>query len=55
MNMLAKNVYGLVVSFVVTGGKSWSFHTPNLEVFKTKQENLFVLLYMYLHMSILFI
>ena len=26
---------GLVVSFVVTGGRSWSFKTPNLEVFKT--------------------
>ena len=25
----------LVVSFVVTGGRSWSFQTPNLEVFKT--------------------
>ena len=44
MNMLAKNICGLVVSFVVTGGRSWSFQTPNLEVFKTEQEKLFVLI-----------
>ena len=41
---MAKNVCGLVVYFVVTGGRSWSFQTPNLEVFKTKQEKLFVLI-----------
>ena len=29
--MLAKNICGLVVSFVVTGGRSWSFQ--HLEVF----------------------
>jgi len=28
--------------FVVTGGRSWSFKTLNLEVFKTKLETLFV-------------
>ena len=39
MNMLAKNICGLVVSFVVTGGRSWSFHTPNL------QEKLSVLIF----------
>ena len=33
MNMLAKSICGLVVSFVVTGGRTWSFHTLNLEVF----------------------
>ena len=44
MNMLTKNVCGLVVSFVVTGGRSWSFQTPNLEVFKTEQEKLLVLI-----------
>ena len=48
MNMLAKNVCGLVVSFVVTGGRSWSFQTPNLEVFKTEQEKLLVLISMIL-------
>ena len=32
------------VSFVITGGRSWSFQTPNLEVFKTKQEKLFGLI-----------
>ena len=41
--MLANNSCGLVVPFVVTGGTSWSFQTPNLEVFKTEQEKLFVL------------
>ena len=30
--------------FVVTGGRSWSFQTPNMEVYKTKQEKLFVLI-----------
>ena len=35
---------GLVVTFVVTGGRSWSFQTPNLEVFTTEQEKLFVLI-----------
>ena len=44
MNMLAKTVCGLVVSFVVAGGRSWSFQTPNLEVFKTEQEKIFVLI-----------
>ena len=44
MNMLAKTICGLVVSFVVTGGRSWSFQTPNMEVYKTKQEKLFVLM-----------
>ena len=40
--MLAKNNCGLEVSFVVTGGRSWSFKTPNyLIVFKTEQEILF--------------
>ena len=43
MNMLAKNIC-LVVSFVVTGGRNWSFQAPNLEVFKTEQEKLFVLI-----------
>ena len=33
-----------MVSFVVTGGKSWSLQTPNLEVFKTEQEKLFLLI-----------
>ena len=37
-----QNICGLVVSFVVTGGTSWSFQTPNLEVFKIEQEKLFV-------------
>ena len=32
------------VFFVVTGSRSWSFQTPNLEVFKTEQEKLFVLI-----------
>ena len=27
-----QNVCGSVVSFVVTGGRSWSFQTPKLEV-----------------------
>ena len=44
MNMRAKNVCGLVVSFVVTGGRSWIFQTPNLEVFKTEQDKLFDLI-----------
>ena len=44
MNMLAKFLCGLVVSFVVTGGRSWSFKTLNLEVFKTEQEKLFILI-----------
>ena len=44
MNMLAKTICGLVVSFVVTGGRSWSFQTPNLDIFKTEQEKLFVLI-----------
>ena len=44
MNMLAKNICGLVVSFVVIGDRSWSFQTPNLEVFKTEQDKLFVLI-----------
>ena len=44
MNMLAKNVCGLLVYFVVTGGRSWSFQTSNLDVFKTEQEKLFVLI-----------
>ena len=44
MNMLAKNICGLVVCFVVTGDRSWSFQTPNLKVFKTEQEKLFVLI-----------
>ena len=35
---------GLVLSFVVTGGRSWSFQTLNLEVFKTEQEKVFVLI-----------
>ena len=36
---------GLVVSFVVTGGRSWSFQIDSeLEVFKTEQEKLFVLI-----------
>ena len=38
MNMLAKNVCGLVVSFVVTSGRSWSFQTLDLEIFKTEQD-----------------
>ena len=33
IDMLAKNVCGLVVSFVVIGGRNWRFQTPNLEVF----------------------
>ena len=33
-----------VVSFVVTSGRSWSFKILNLEVFKTEQEKLFVLI-----------
>ena len=44
MNMLAKFFCGLALSFVVTGGRSWSFQTPNLGVFKTEQEKLFVLI-----------
>ena len=44
MNVLTKNICGKVVSFVVTGGRSWSFQTPNLEVFKTEQEKLSVLI-----------
>ena len=31
--------------FVVTGGRTWSFHTLNLEVFKTEQEQIFVLVF----------
>ena len=42
--MLAKNICGLAVSFEVTGSRSWSFQTPNLEVFKPEQEKLFVLI-----------
>ena len=43
MNMLAKFFSGLVVSFVITGGRSWRFlQTLNLEVFKTEKERLFV-------------
>ena len=41
MNTL-NSLCGLVVSFVVTGGGSWSFQILNLEVFKTEQEKLFV-------------
>ena len=44
MNILAKNVSGLVVSFVVTGDRSWSCQTLNLEEVKTEQEKLFVLI-----------
>ena len=44
MNMLTNFFCGLVVSFVVTGGRSWSFQTQNLEVFKREQEKLFVLI-----------
>ena len=43
--MLAKKSV-LEVSFVITGGRSWSFRTLNLEVFKTEQEKLFVLISM---------
>ena len=32
------------VSFVVTGGRSWSFQSLNLEVFKTEQKKLFVII-----------
>ena len=39
-----QKICDLVVSFVFTGSRSWSFQTPNLEVFKTKQEKLFVLI-----------
>ena len=42
MNMLTNIFCSLVVSFVVTGGRSWSFETPNLEMFKTEREKLFV-------------
>ena len=42
--MLVKRFCGLEVYFVVTGGRSWSFQTLNLEVFKTEQEKLFVLI-----------
>ena len=38
------DVYLFVMSFVVKGGRSWSYQTPNLEAFKTEQENLFVLI-----------
>jgi len=31
-----------MVTFVVTGGRIWSFQTLNFELFKTKQEQLFV-------------
>ena len=48
MNMLAKNVCGLVVSFAVIGGRSWSFQTLNLGVFKTERDKLFVLISMIL-------
>ena len=44
MNMLATFFCGLAAYFVITGGRSWSFQTPNLEVFKTEQEKLFVLI-----------
>ena len=37
--MLSKKI----VPFVVTGGRSWTFQTLNLVVFKTKQEILFIL------------
>ena len=33
-----------MVNFLVTGGRSWSFQTLNLEVLKTEQEKLFVLI-----------
>ena len=31
--------------FVVTGGRSWTLQTLNLDVFKTEQEKLFVLIF----------
>ena len=31
-----------MVIFLVTGGRSWSFQTLNLDVFKTEQDKLFV-------------
>ena len=42
--MLSNFLCGLVVSFVVTGGRSRSFQTLNLEMFETEQEKLFVLI-----------
>ena len=44
MNILANLFYSLVVSFVVKGGRSWSFLNLKLEVFKTEQDKLFVLI-----------
>jgi len=37
-----KYLWFFLVTFVVTGGRSWSFKNLNFEVFKTKLENLFV-------------
>ena len=43
--MQAKFFCGFVVNFWVTaGGRSWSFHTLNLEMFKIEQKKLFVLI-----------
>ena len=44
--MLGNFFCGLAVSFsgVFCGYRSWSFQTLNLEVFKTEQEKLFVLI-----------
>ena len=44
INLLAKNICGLVMSFGITGGRNCSFQTPNLEIFKTEQKKLFVLI-----------
>jgi len=43
--MLAKNICGVLVTLVVTGGRSWSFKTLNFEVFKTKLEKSFVYIF----------
>jgi len=40
--MLAKIICDILVTFVVTGGRSWSLKTLNFEIFMTKQEELFV-------------
>jgi len=48
--MLANNMCGFLVTFVVPGGKIWSIKTLNLDAFKTKLVKLFcVFLYNFVY------
>ena len=42
--MLAKNICGIVGVLLWSGGRSWSFQTPNLEVIKAEKVKVSVLI-----------